>query len=122
MRGRVVRSGAWSSVLLVSVLVAAPVAGPQMRPRCSLDPRVAAQYIIPPSPFKARLVSVRGRQLPPGEPLGGGRQYERLYIVTFFAVRGNAVLPTGHRYEQFSYVRRNTLRARWCFLKGGSGP
>jgi len=83
---------------------------------------VAAQYIIPPPPFKARRVSVQRRQLPPGEPPAGGPQHKRLYVVTFFAVRGNAVLPTGHRYEQFSYVIRKTAGARWCFLKGGSGP
>ena len=92
------------------------------RARCSLDPRVAAVFVVPPPPFRARIVSVRRWKLPPFEPAGRGPLFKRLYLVTFFVVRGNAVLPRGHRYSQFAYVRRAKLGAPWCFLKGGSGP
>jgi hypothetical protein len=92
------------------------------RSRCSQLPQVAARYIVPPAPFVARIVSVERRPLPPFEPVGLGPNFKRLYLVTFYAVRGNAVLPSGHRYEQFAYVTRSTTSAPWCFLKGGSGP
>ena len=83
--------------------------------RCSSSPSVAAKYVIPPPPFVARLVSVHRQALPATDT-------RRLYRVTFFAVHGNAVLPTGHRYTQFAYVARKTPTARWCFVGGGSGP
>jgi len=92
------------------------------RTRCSNDARDAARFIIPPSPFKARLISVRRWKLPPFEPAGRGPLYKRLYLVTFFALKGNAVLPGGHRYSQFAYVTRQSTTAPWCFVKGGSGP
>jgi hypothetical protein len=92
------------------------------RARCSPSPQVAAEFVIPPAPFRARVVSVRRTALPPGEPAGRGPRFKRLYRVTFVAVKGNAVLPAGHRYTQFAYVTRKTGSAPWCFLKGGSGP
>jgi hypothetical protein len=92
------------------------------RPRCSAVPVVAARYIVPPPPFAARVVSVRRRAVPAGEPREGGSRFKRLYLVTFAVSRGNAVLPAGHRYSQFAYVMRNSAQAPWCFLKGGSGP
>lgn len=92
------------------------------RSRCSSLPQVAARYIIPPPPFVARSISVRRQPLPAFEPAGGGPDYKRLYTVGFFAVRGNAVLPSGHRYTQFAYVARKKTSVPWCFLKGGSGP
>lgn len=74
---------------------------------CAATPQRAALHVIPPKPFVARVVSVR-------------RMSKGLYRVTFDAVRGNAVLPSGHRYTQFAHVvRRGT---RWCFVGGGSGP
>jgi len=92
------------------------------RARCSFNPQVAAQYIVPPAPFKARIVSARRWVLPPGEPVGRGPRLKQLYLVTFYAIKGNVVLPGGHRYSQFAYVTRRTTTAPWCFLKGGSGP
>jgi hypothetical protein len=89
--------------------------------RCSVDPRTAAAYVVPPSPFRARIVGVRRRPIPVFEPPGRGPSYKRLYAVKFAVVRGNAVLPAGHRYTRFAYVTRKTTRARWCVLKGGSG-
>lgn len=77
--------------------------------RCADSPAAAALYVIPPPPFVARVVSVQRQAA-----------NEQLYRVTFYAVRGNAVLPTGHRYTQFAYVARKT--AHWCFVRGGSGP
>jgi hypothetical protein len=93
-----------------------------VRARCSRLPQVAARYIVPPPPFVARVVSVERRPLPPSEPAGRGPSFKRLYLVTFYAVEGNAVLPGAHRYEQFAYVIRKSASAAWCFLKGGSGP
>jgi hypothetical protein len=92
------------------------------RARCSALPQVAARYIVPPAPFVARIISVKRQALPAFEPAGSGPNFKRLYRVTFYAVKGNAVLPSGHRYAQFAYVTRKTTNARWCFLKGGSGP
>ena len=97
-------------------------AGTNARPRCSFNPQVAARYIIPPPPFSARVVSVRRAKLPPGEPVGRGPAFKRLYAVTFHVLKGNAVLPRGHRYVQFAYITRKSMTAPWCFLKGGSGP
>lgn len=93
-----------------------------VRTRCSDDPAVAAQWIVPPPPFAARVVAVRRRSLPPGEPAGGGPARKRLYLVTFDVTAGNAVLPSGHRFTQFAYVARAAATSPWCFLKGGSGP
>ena len=90
--------------------------------RCSPTPQVAARYVVPPAPFVARIISVKRQPLPVFEPAGGGPNLKRLYQVTFYAVKGNAVLPSGHRYTQFAYVARKSASARWCFLKGGSGP
>ena len=90
-------------------------------PRC-FKPALAAEYIVPPSPFRARVVSVRRLELPPGEPVGRGPSFKRLYVVSFDVIKGNAVLPAGHRYSQFAYVTRKSTAAPWCFLKGGSGP
>lgn len=101
------------------VVFAAPTAG---RSRCSTEPQLAVRYIVPPPPFVARIVAVERRPLPASEPVGGGPAYKRLYAVTFYAVKGNAVLPSGHRYTQFAYVTRTSTSGRWCFLKGGSGP
>lgn len=92
------------------------------RSRCSTRPQLAARSIVPPPPFVARIVSVARRPLPASEPAGGGPGHKRLYEVTFYAVKGNAVLPTGHRYTQFAYVTRTSASGSWCFLKGGSGP
>ena len=92
------------------------------RTRCSPDPAVAARFIVPPAPFVGRVVSVVRRKLPPFEPAGRGPRFKRLYLVTFLAVKGNAVLPSGHRYSQFAYVSRASTTAPWCFVKGGSGP
>jgi hypothetical protein len=92
------------------------------RVRCSPDPAVAARYIVPPPPFIGRVVAVRRWAIPPFESKGRGPAYKRLYLVTFLAVKGNVVLPSGHRYSQFAYVSRKTATAPWCFLKGGSGP
>jgi hypothetical protein len=80
--------------------------------RCATTAAGAASYVIPPAPFVARLVSVQRL------PRASGAS--RLYRVTFHAVRGNAVLPSGHTYTQFAYVARGAA-GRWCFLKGGSG-
>jgi hypothetical protein len=91
-------------------------------PRCSVEPQAAAQYVIPRAPFVARVVSVRRSKLPPFEPAGRGPLFKRLYLVTFDALRGNAVLPSGHRYSQFAYLTRTSSSGPWCFLKGGSGP
>lgn len=105
------------------VVFAAPAAqNTARRARCSTDPQVAARYVVPPPPFVARIISVERQPLPSGEPTGGGSNFKRLYAVTFFAVKGNAVLPGGHRFTQFAYVGRTSAGARWCFLKGGSGP
>lgn len=84
--------------------------------------QVAARYIVPPPPFVARVVSVQRQALPPGEPRAGGPNLKRLFRVTFDVSKGNAVLPSGHRYTQYAYVSRKATTARWCFLKGGSGP
>ncbi|MGZ4392770.1 MAG: hypothetical protein ACXVRK_11730 [Gaiellaceae bacterium] len=92
------------------------------RVRCSTDPQMAARYIIPPPPFVARIIVVKRQTIPAGEPSDGGPNHMRLYRVTFEAVKGNAVLPSGHRYTQYAYVVRKTTTAPWCFLKGGSGP
>jgi len=105
----------------LALLVAAGAAG-AARPRCSADPAVAARFVVPAPPFAARVVSVRRLSIPPGEPKGRGPAYKRLYAVTFLAVKGNAVLPGGHRYTQFAYVARTSTSAVWCFSKGGSGP
>jgi hypothetical protein len=111
-------------VVVAAVLAASAAATPSAtaRPRCSANPKVAAAFIIPPAPFKARLVSVKRLALPPSEPVGRGSAFKRLYEVTFQALVGNAVLPSGHRYSQFAYVSGRTKSAPWCFLKGGSGP
>ena len=107
----------------LALATAAPAsAPPSSRSRCSTQPQLAARYIVPPPPFVARIVSVARRPLPAFEPTGGGPGHKRLYAVTFYAVKGNAVLPTGHRYTQFAYVKRTSASGRWCFLKGGSGP
>lgn len=109
--------------LAATALVAAQAApGGAARVRCSPDPKVAARTIVPPPPFVARVLVVERKKLPPFEPAGRGPEYKRLYAVTFHAVRGNAILPTGHDYTQFAYVTRRTLSSRWCFVKGGSGP
>jgi hypothetical protein len=105
-----------------NVVVFAAPAQASKRARCSTNPQVAARYIVPPAPFVARIISVKRQPLPVPEPAGGGPNLKRLYQVTFDAVKGNAVLPSGHRYTQFAYVARKTTNARWCFLKGGSGP
>jgi hypothetical protein len=97
------------------------VAG-ETRARCSTDPQTTARYIIPPPPFVARIIIVKRQTIPAGEPSGGGPNHKRLYSVTFDALKGNAVLPSGHRYTQYAYVVRRTTTAPWCFLKGGSGP
>jgi hypothetical protein len=107
------------------VVVAAsptPAAQASWRARCSAAPQIAARYVVPPAPFSARIISVKRQALPPSEPTGGGSSFKRLYRVTFYAVKGNAVLPAGHRYTQYAYVARKTASASWCFLKGGSGP
>ena len=91
-------------------------------PRCSAQPRAAAEYVIPPPPFVPRVISVRRMALPAGESLAGAPQRKRLYRVTFDVRTGNAVLPAGHRYSQFAYISRTKITAPWCFLKGGSGP
>ena len=83
-------------------------------PRCSWSASVAAQYVIPPPPFAARLISGHRQAL--------AASGKRLYRVTFFALRGNAVLPSGHRYTQYAYVARSSPGARWCFVSGGSAP
>ena len=90
--------------------------------RCSTLPQRAALYVVPRPPFVAHVLSVRREPLPSFEPRGGGPALKRLYHITFFAVHGNVVLPSGHRYEEFAYVVRRSTTARWCFLKGGSGP
>jgi|GEM_PF-2284210 hypothetical protein len=108
-----------AAVSLAAFLAVDAAAG---RPRCSAKPAVAAAYVIPPAPFRARLVSVRRTALPPGEPTGGGPALKRLYRVTFAVLHGNAVLPAGHRYVQFSYVARTRTSSPWCFVRGGSGP
>jgi hypothetical protein len=104
------------------VVIPAPAGQAGERARCSPNPQVAARYIVPPAPFLARIVFVKRQPLPPSETAGGGQNFKRLYAVTFDAVKGNAVLPSGHRYTQFAYVARKTTSADWCFLKGGSGP
>ncbi len=98
------------------------IAPPPTRPRCSSNPAIAAQYVIPPPPFRVRDIATKQIALPPGEPAGGGPTLKRLYRVSFSVVVGNAVLPAGHRYTQFAYVNRQVTTAAWCFLKGGSGP
>jgi hypothetical protein len=118
MIGRLLAAAA---CLLVLVVVAAAETG-AARVRCSANALVAARFVVPPPPFEARGIVVRRRALPPQEPRGRGPLYKRLYLVTFFVVRGNAVLPRGHRYSQFAYVARRRVTAPWCFLKGGSGP
>lgn len=90
--------------------------------RCSANPAVAARFVIPPPPFGARLTSVVRHDLPPSEPPGRGPVYKRLYLVTFYVSKGNAVLAGGHSYSQFAYVDRTSATESWCFLKGGSGP
>ena len=105
---------------LALLLSAAPASG--SRQRCSADPAVAARFIVPPPPFVARVVSVARHALPASEPAGRGPRFKRLYVVTFLALKGNAVLPSGHRYSQFAYVTRSSVTAPWCFAKGGSGP
>jgi hypothetical protein len=104
------------------VVVAAAAQATRRAARCSPNPQVAACYVVPPSPFVARVISVERHPLPAFEPAGGGPSFKRLYQVTFYAVKGNAILPSGHRYTQFAYVARTSTNARWCFLKGGSGP
>jgi len=105
------------------VVVATPaVQAPASRARCSPIPQVAARYIVPPAPFVGRIISVKRQPLPASEPAGGGSNFKRLYEVTFYAVKGNAVLPSGHRYTEFAYVARKSTSAPWCFRKGGSGP
>ena len=91
-------------------------------PRCSTLPQRAALYVVPRPPFVARVLTVRRRPIPPFESKDGGPALKRLYSVRFYAVHGNAVLPTGHAYDQFAYVVRRSRAAPWCFLKGGSGP
>jgi hypothetical protein len=92
------------------------------RPKCSNDPKVAAEYIIPPSPFKVSGVVAQQTAMPPSQSKGKGTELERLYQVSFEVVHGNPVLPAGHRYTQFAYVERASSSAEWCFFKGGSGP
>lgn len=124
---RITRVGLAVAVVLcvaLSVTAAQATTGASScgRTRCSASPQVAARYVVPPPPFQAKVLSVQRKPLPPGEPKGGGPLYKRLYQVTFYAVKGNAVLPAGHRYSQFAYVSRANAKAPWCFLKGGSGP
>jgi hypothetical protein len=97
-------------------------AATRAQPRCSASPEVAAKYVIPPPPFRVRTVTVQRIAMPPGEPKGKGPNFKRLYRVSFYVVEGNPVLPAGHRYTQFSYVGRESIRAAWCWMKGGSGP
>jgi hypothetical protein len=110
------------ALLAAALVLLAPPASASARARCSSSPAVAARFIVPPPPFAGRVVRVVQRPIPPFEPKGRGPAYKRLYLVSFFAVKGNAVLPTGHTYDQFAYVSRTRTSARWCFLKGGSGP
>jgi len=98
------------------------VSAPATRPKCSTDPEVAAAYVIPPPPFSVRSLVVQRTAMPASEPKGRGPEYKRLYRVVFSVVRGNAVLPAGHRFTQFAYVGRASTSAKWCFVKGGSGP
>ena len=95
---------------------------PGARARCGSDPTLAARFVIPPPPFVVRDVTVTRRALPQGEPASNGSKYIRLYEVRFFVVKGNAVLPSGHRFTQFAYVSRQVASAPWCFFRGGSGP
>jgi hypothetical protein len=97
-------------------------AATRAQPRCAASPQVAAKYVIPPPPFRVRTVTVLRMAMPASEPKGKGPNFKRLYRVSFYVVEGNPVLPAGHRYTQFSYVSRESTRAAWCFLKGGSGP
>lgn len=106
----------------VVVLAASSVRPTDARTRCSTSPEIAARYVVPAAPFVARIVAVTRQPLPPSESSGRGPSFKRLYRVTFDAVKGNAVLPSGHRHTQFSYVARKSTDAPWCFLEGGSGP
>jgi hypothetical protein len=109
--------------LFAAVLVLlAPPASASAHTRCSSSPAAAARLIVPPPPFVGRVGRIVQRPIPAFEPKGRGPAYKRLYLVSFYAVKGNAVLPTGHTYHQFAYVSRARTSAPWCFLKGGSGP
>jgi hypothetical protein len=97
---------------------------PTTRKECSPDSEIAAGYIVPPAPFKARVVWVRQAPVPVPSSLGASYEYPlRLYRVSFHVMVGNAVLPAGHTYVQFAYVGQPMPPAgRWCFVAGGSGP
>jgi hypothetical protein len=101
-----------------------PPVAPFMNRPCATDSRVVATAIVPPAPFKARVISVRQMSLPQTSSVRASFHHPlRLYRVTFRALRGNAVLPSGHTYAQFAYVGQPVPPAgRWCFLSGGSGP
>lgn len=104
---------------VVATLV--PVASPPAK-LCSSDSDVAATFIVPPPPFKARIVSIRRMPMPPTSSVKAAYPYSRLYAVTFRVLVGNAVLPPGHAYTQFAYVGQRFLGGRWCLVAGGSGP
>jgi hypothetical protein len=90
---------------------------------CSSDSDVAAAFIVPPSPFKARIVSIRRMPMPPTSSVVKAAYLRfRLYSVTFRVLVGNAVLPPAHTYTQFAYVGQRVLGGRWCLVGGGSGP
>ena len=102
--------------------------GPLLRRRRLREPvalfdttAARSPLIVPPPPFVARIAFLARRQLRL-RANSGGPNHKRLYAVTFYAVKGNAVLPGGHRYTQFAYVTRTNANGRWCFRKGGSGP
>lgn len=91
---------------------------------CAAESDVAAEYVVPPLPFKARMISVRQMPLPATSDVKHAYPHRpvRLYRVVFRALVGNAVLPSGHTYAQFAYVTQLMPAGRWCFVAGGSGP
>ncbi len=103
---------------------AATFVAPSIDGPCATDSRAVATSIIPPAPFKARVISVRQMSPPQTSSVRASFHHPlRLYRVTFRALVGNAVLPSGHTYTQFAYVGQPMPPAgRWCFLSGGSGP
>jgi hypothetical protein len=111
---------------LSAVTTETPIAstlGSTTHKMCSPEAEVAAGYIVPPAPFKARVISVRQMPVPATSNLKATfHRPLRLYRVTFRVLVGNAVLPAGHTYTQFAYVGQPMPSGRWCFVGGGSGP
>jgi len=107
-----------ATVVVVAGLSASASAA--SRPRCSLNPQVAAHYILAVNHLTAHVIAVKRWKIPSFEP-SPSPSLKRLYLVRFRLLKPNVVLGPGV-HEFFAYVTRPTAMEPWCFKKGGSGP